>query len=80
MYINTHTHTRLILKKKKSQEVVVHIFNHSTWEAEAGRSLGSGTARARDTLSRKNKLTNQPNKQTIKEKIFLKCFFASQSL
>jgi hypothetical protein len=40
-------------------------FTHSTWEAEAGRSLSSGIARAtqRNPISK----TKQTNKQTNKK-------------
>jgi hypothetical protein len=60
------------------QALVVHTFNPSTWEAEAGGFLSSRPAWStklvpvqpglyRETLSRKtNKQTKQPTKQTKK--------------
>jgi hypothetical protein len=65
-------------KKTQSQVVVVHAFNPSTWEAEAGRSLSSKPAWSteqvarhlgihRKTMSQKSKKTKtktkNPNKQ-----------------
>jgi hypothetical protein len=48
--------------------VVVHAFNLSTWEAEAGEFLSSRTARDSQDYTEKHVLENkQTNKQT-KEK------------
>jgi hypothetical protein len=44
--------------------VVVHAFNPSTWEAEAGRFLSSRTARA----TQRNPVSKKPKKKKKKEK------------
>jgi hypothetical protein len=62
-----------------SWAVVAHTFNPRTWEAEAGRFLGSRSAWStegvpgqpglyRETLSRKTKINKQTNKQTNRTK------------
>jgi hypothetical protein len=44
-HTHTHTHTHTQLEKTKSElGVVVHAFNPSTWEAEAGGFLSSRPA------------------------------------
>jgi len=61
-----HTHLKIRVKDKSGRAVVVHTFNPSTWEAEAGRFLSSRPAWStkwapghpelyRKTLSRKTK-------------------------
>jgi hypothetical protein len=57
--------------------VVVHAFNSSTWEAEAGGSLSSRTAKAtqRNPVSKKPKKKKKERKekltQTKKSEIFV---------
>jgi hypothetical protein len=52
------------LKKYPCRAVVVHAFNPSTWEAAWSTERVPGQPGIhRETLSRKTKPTNQPNKQ-----------------
>jgi hypothetical protein len=66
IYTNLWAHIHIPLKYRYSQAVVVHAFNPSTWEAEAGKFLNLRPARStewvpgqpglyRETLSQKTK-------------------------
>jgi hypothetical protein len=49
-----------IKKKKKSWVVVMHAFNPSTWEAEAGRSLSSRPAWSQSEFQDSQGYTEKP--------------------
>ena len=61
IYIHTHTHTHT----KPKPNVVVHPFNPSTWEAEAGNSLSSRPAWSTEWIPRQ---PEKPLSQKIKPK------------
>jgi hypothetical protein len=55
------------LKSSRSQAVVAHTFNPSTWVAEAGRFLSSRTARAtqRNPVSKKQEKKKKKKKRVL---------------